>query len=117
MKKLVSAYPEYADKESLNCTIQVTEACTLACKYCYQYEKTPARMSLETAKKAIDRLFLDYGKTHAIMVLDFIGGEPFLEADLIEKSIDYWIDQCIIHKHEVPWYKFFRLSICSNGTE
>lgn len=108
---------DYPDKQAISITLQVTEACTLACKYCYQHEKTPARMSWETCKKAIDRIFIDYKDTHFAVVLDFIGGEPFLEPELIDKATDYWFYKCIKHRKEVPWYLYSRFSICSNGTE
>ena len=37
-------------------TFQVTDACNLACTYCYQINKKTRRMSFETAKLAIDKL-------------------------------------------------------------
>ena len=37
-------------------TFQVTDACNLACTYCYQINKGTRRMSFETAKLAIDKL-------------------------------------------------------------
>lgn len=96
-------------------TIQVTEACTLACKYCYQHNKTPKVMSLDTAKKFIDRLFEDYGKDYFAVVLDFIGGEPLLQANLISDIVDYWYYKCIMEN--IEWGMLSRFSICSNGTE
>lgn len=107
----------FPDKQTIEVTFQVTEACTLACKYCYQYEKTPARMTWEVAKKGVDRLFEDYKDTHYTVILDFIGGEPFLEPELIMKIVDYWEYQLIMHMDEVPWYLYYMYSICSNGTD
>ena len=37
-------------------TFQVTDACNLACKYCYQINKGTRKMSFETAKKFVDYL-------------------------------------------------------------
>ena len=37
-------------------TFQVTDACNLACTYCYQINKGHRSMSLETAKKFVDYL-------------------------------------------------------------
>ena len=62
-------------------------------------------------------IFIDYKDTHFAVVLDFIGGEPFLEPELIDKATDYWFYKCIKHRKEVPWYLYSRFSICSNGTE
>ncbi len=102
-------------------TLQVTDKCNLACSYCYQINKGVRRMSLETAKKFIDLLltgekgfsnYVDPSFSPAI-VLEFIGGEPFLEIELIDKVCDYFVDKAIELRH--PWAKNFRFSICSNG--
>ena len=108
---------KYPNKEVIEATVQVTEGCSLACTYCYQHDKTPLKMSFETGKKYIDVLFKDYAKTHFAVVLDFIGGEPFLEPKLIRELVDYWYYKCIMEMDNVPWYKYIRFSICSNGTE
>lgn len=72
-------------------TFIVTKDCQLACKYCYLVGKNnKERMSFDVAKKAIDyifahpELFPEEG-----VFFDFIGGEPFLEIDLIEQICDY----------------------------
>lgn len=108
---------KYPGLETIEATVQVTEGCSLACTYCYQHDKTPAKMSLETGKKYIDTLFNSYNKTHYSVILDFIGGEPFLEPQLIKELVDYWYYKCIMEMDNVPWYKYIRFSICSNGTE
>lgn len=74
-----------------NITFIVTKDCQLACKYCYLVGKNEKeRMSWETAKAAIDYI-LDREKEfpQESVVWDFIGGEPFLEIDLIDKICDY----------------------------
>ena len=72
-------------------TFQACDDCCLNCSYCYQIHKTKNRMSLDTAKKVIDCLFDNgliekyYPKdNYTGIVLDFIGGEPLLEVDLID---------------------------------
>lgn len=96
-----------------NFTFQVTEACSLECKYCYQIAKTAKRMSFDTAKRIVDRLYDDdNGKSEAI-ILEFIGGEPLLEVELIDKIIDYFTYQGILRCHR--WATYFMVSICSNG--
>jgi radical SAM peptide maturase (CXXX-repeat target family) len=96
-----------------NFTFQVTEACSLNCTYCYQIAKTKKRMSFETAKKIVDRLYNDdNGKSEAI-ILEFIGGEPLLEIELIDKIIDYFMLQGVLRNHR--WATYFMVSICSNG--
>ena len=74
-------------------TFIVTKDCQLACKYCYLVGKnTQERMSWETAKKAIDYILDNEYESNFnfdSVVWDFIGGEPFLEIDLIDKICDY----------------------------
>ena len=102
-------------------TFQVTDACNLACTYCYQKNKKTRRMSFETAKLAIDKLlsgedgFGEYINPifSPAIILDFIGGEPFLEIELIDKIVDYFRERAIILDH--PWANNFIISICSNG--
>lgn len=102
-------------------TFQVTDKCNLACTYCYQINKSTRRMKIEDAKLAVDKLlsgadgFHDYinpEKSPGI-VLEFIGGEPFLEIELIDQIVDYFREQAIRLNH--PWANKFCISICSNG--
>jgi sulfatase maturation enzyme AslB (radical SAM superfamily) len=84
----------YSDKINENfkvrtITFQVTEDCCMACTYCYQHNKTKNKMTFEIAKKFIDDLLNDkYDNINTLntftVIFDFIGGEPFLEIDLIE---------------------------------
>lgn len=122
-------YPELiTDKEdkkkvlSRTVTFQVTDKCNLACTYCYQINKGERRMKFEDAKKLIDMLlegderlagYIDTSFSPAI-ILEFIGGEPFLNIELIEKICDYFFDKAIEMCH--PWATMFCISICSNGT-
>lgn len=102
-------------------TIQVTEDCNLRCSYCYQHHKTKNQMSFQTAKEFID-LILDSDErsnsyitsTQSIgAIIDFIGGEPWLEVELIDKVSRYFIAECFRRRH--PWATRFMFSICSNG--
>ncbi len=76
-------------------TLQVTQQCNLRCAYCafsgiYEKNRTHSgkRMSLETAKKAID-FFLDRSTEKPEITIGFYGGEPLLEFDLIQKTVTY----------------------------
>jgi len=105
-----------------NLTMQVTEACNLRCSYCYQHAKSPERMSWETARQFIDMVLASDERMAPYMrsrecpgvVLDFIGGEPFLEIDLISDICDYFIRRMIELDH--PWLNRFRFAISTNGT-
>ena len=74
-----------------NITFIVTKDCQLACKYCYLVGKNSSeRMTWDVAKAAIDYILCheeDFPE-HSV-VWDFIGGEPFLEIDLIDRICDY----------------------------
>ena len=97
-------------------TFQVTEACTLACKYCYQHDKSPRVMTFDMAKQFIDVLFRDGKDRYFALILEFIGGEPFLQPQLIEKIIEYFDYKCIMEENW-EWGALTRFDICSNGTE
>lgn len=102
-------------------TFQVTDGCNLCCSYCYQTNKGKRKMSFETAKKMIDMLFDNDEKLDGYITLenspginiDFIGGEPFLEIELIEQICDYFLDEAIRRKH--PWALRHKFTITSNG--
>ena len=102
-------------------TFQVTDRCNLACKYCYQINKSTRRMSLDTAKKFVDLIltgdkgmeeFLNLKDTPTV-IFEFIGGEPFLEIDLISDICEYIFDKMVELDH--PWLSTYAISICSNG--
>ena len=76
-------------------TFQVTDACNLACTYCYQTHKGTRRMPFSIAKQFIDNLFDNKYCNYIDMqmsgiILEFIGGEPLLEFELIDKIIEYF---------------------------
>lgn len=98
-----------------NITFIVTKDCQLACKYCYLVGKNEKeRMSWDVAKRAIDYI-LDREKefTEESVVWDFIGGEPFLEIDLIDKICDYLKTEMYRRNHH--WFESYRFSFSTNG--
>lgn len=108
--------------QTLQITFQITDNCNLQCSYCYQILKNKHKMSFETAKNFIDLLmennsstqrYVDINKSDAV-ILDFIGGEPFLEIDLIDKIIEYFITKVIEKNH--PWQYNWIIAMTSNGT-
>lgn len=68
--------------------LTVTESCNIKCSYCYEHNKTKKKMSFETAKKIIDYEFSLNDGFDEIEV-NFFGGEPFLEFELLKKIHDY----------------------------
>lgn len=74
---------------SFSPTLCVTHRCNLSCVYCYQTEKNSGRMTLDTAKKCIDDIFLQIPEGTELIEISFIGGEPLLEMDLIRNIYEY----------------------------
>ncbi len=72
------------------------------------------KMSFETAKKCVDFILshTEYFNEGSV-IWDFIGGEPFLEIDLIDKICDYIKLQMFTLNH--PWFDSYRFSFSSNG--
>lgn len=98
-----------------NITFIVTKDCQLACKYCYLVGKnTKERMSWDTAKSAIDYILDNQQEFPEVAVVwDFIGGEPFLEIDLIDKICDYIKQELFKRNHK--WFNSYRFSFSTNG--
>lgn len=106
---------EWGEGEAQSLTFIVTEDCNLRCKYCYITHKSKGKvLRLETAKKFIDYVLTDKRfHREKYVILDFIGGEPLLEPQLIEDICDYFK----IRAYEVgsPWYWRYRINIGTNG--
>lgn len=96
-------------------TFIVTKDCQLACKYCYLVGKNEKeRMSFEVAKTAIDYILSNEIDFHEESVTwDFIGGEPFLEIDLIDQICDYIKTEMYRLNHH--WFNSYRFSFSTNG--
>lgn len=112
IKERQSAWQEGRAK---NITFIVTKDCQLACKYCYLVGKNETeRMSWEIAKAAVDYVLShpeDFDEES--VVWDFIGGEPFLEINLIDKICDYIKTEMFRLNH--PWFNSYRFSFSTNG--
>lgn len=117
---------KYVDKDPKatcrNITFQVTDDCCLKCSYCYQGHKGHAMMSKETGKRIVDLLFklYDENKENSVInhhtygiILDFIGGEPFMNVEVMDYIVDYFIEQCLEKDH--IWLTNFRISLSTNG--
>ena len=114
IKEQSSSWQEGAAKDI---TFIVTKECQLACKYCYLVGKNKyERMSFDTAKAAVDYI-LD--REHEPMfaqesvIWEFIGGEPFIEIDLIDKICDYI--KLELYRRQHHWFNSYRFSFSTNG--
>lgn len=96
-------------------TFIVTKDCQLACKYCYLVGKNvKERMQWPIAKQAVDYILqreADFPEES--VVWDFIGGEPFLEIELIDKICDYIKTEMFRLNHH--WFNSYRFSFSTNG--
>lgn len=113
---------QYKEKSSIwqggvakSITFIVTKDCQLACKYCYLVGKnTKERMTWDIAKRAVDYILENESEfEEESVVWDFIGGEPFLEVDLIDKVCDYIKTEMYRRNHH--WFNSYRFSFSTNG--
>ena len=106
---------EWQSGKAKNITFIVTKDCQLACKYCYLVGKNDKeRMSWDTAKEAIDYILgheTDFPEES--VVWEFIGGEPFLEIELIDRICDYLKVEMFRRGHH--WFDSYRFSFSTNG--
>lgn len=115
MDKIKDSSKSWRQEDSKNVTFIVTKDCQLICKYCYLVGKnTHERMTFETAKRAVDYLLdsPEHSKEPAV-IFEFIGGEPFLEIDLIDRVCDYIKTQLFLRNHH--WFNAYRFSFSTNG--
>lgn len=114
---------EYNTEESRcrNITFQVTDDCCCACTYCYQGHKGHRMMSKDVAKRGVDLLFEMYDRNEGTfinhgtkaIILDFIGGEPLMNIEIIDYICEYFMSECLRRNH--PWTYTWRASMISNG--
>lgn len=91
----------------------ISQACNLACKYCYAqqggYGENQKLMTFDTLKKAIYRALELYPE--GIRRIQFFGGEPLLNFELMKKGIEWIITHFENINLEIPSF-----TIVTNGT-
>lgn len=115
METIKDKQKDWQEGMAKNITFIVTKDCQLACKYCYLVGKNEKeRMSWDVAKKAIDYILShEEDFKEESVVWDFIGGEPFLEIDLINKICDYLKTEMFRRNHH--WFNSYRFNFSTNG--
>jgi len=92
--------------------LHVAHTCNLTCDYCFaregQYHGDRALMSYEVGKQALDFLIANSGERRNLEV-DFFGGEPLLNWDVVKKLLAYGRSQ------EEKFGKRFRFTLTTNG--
>lgn len=112
---LGTPFAPWKDGDVKSITFIVTEDCQLRCKYCYITGKNPGKsMSLDVAESAVD-YFLDHPDIfpESSVVWEFIGGEPFLEIEVIDQLTDYI--KIAMFKRNHKWFNSYMLGISTNG--
>ncbi len=69
---------------SLTLTLCLTQDCNLRCRYCYAGRKQRRAMTRETATRAIDIALAEALHNGSSLDLNFFGGEPLLEWELLK---------------------------------
>lgn len=115
METIREKNPSWEEYASKSITFIVTKDCQLACKYCYLVGKnSKERMTWEVAKQAIDYILAhEEDMQEPSVIWDFIGGEPFLEIDLIDRICDYLKTEMFRRNHH--WFNSYRFSFSTNG--
>ena len=92
--------------------LHVAHDCNLSCTYCFagegEYHGPRGLMSFETGKRALDFLIENSGTRHNLEV-DFFGGEPLMNWDVVKKLVAYGREQ------EKKYNKKFRFTVTTNG--
>ncbi len=92
--------------------LHVAHDCNMICTYCFGEQGTFAGskclMSLEVGMKAIDHLIANSGSRRNLEI-DFFGGEPLMNFEVVKKLVDYGRDQ------EKQFNKNIRFTITTNG--
>ena len=92
--------------------LHVSHDCNLRCKYCFasqgDFHGERLLMDLETGKAAIDFLLENSGNRRNLEV-DFFGGEPLMNFDLVKKLVEYGDER------EKEYGKNFRWTLTTNG--
>lgn len=92
--------------------LHIAHDCNLACRYCFaeegEYKGRRALMSFEVGKQALDFLIANSG-TRRNLEVDFFGGEPLMNFDVVKQLVAYGREQEKIHD------KNFRFTLTTNG--
>lgn len=92
--------------------LHIAHDCNLRCKYCFadggEYMGKREFMSAEVGKKAID-FVIAQSKNRRNIEIDYFGGEPLMNFDVVKEITEYAKEQGKIHNKE------FRFTITTNG--
>lgn len=106
-------FAEYAVASPIKAMcLHIAHDCNLRCKYCFastgDFGVGRKLMDYDTGKAAIDFL-LEKSCNRKNLELDFFGGEPLMNFDVVKKVVEY------ARKKEKEFGKTFRFTITTNG--
>ena len=94
--------------------LHIAHDCNLACRYCFaeegEYHGKRDLMSYEVGRQALDFLIANSGNRRNLEV-DFFGGEPLMNWEVVKKLVEYGREQEKIHD------KKFRFTLTTNGVQ
>jgi uncharacterized protein len=97
--------------------IYTSNRCNLKCSYCYVDGEKEVINTKENIDKYLDILFTSpYTKDREGIVIDFIGGEPFIEMDLIEHTVESFFHKVKQYNHHWGKCGKFHMYATTNGT-
>lgn len=112
--KVGKAVPSWKDGSAQTITFIITEDCNLRCKYCYiTHKASDKKMNFKTAQLFIDYILTEDFKREEAVIIEFIGGEPLIEIELIDQICDYF--KLKTFEMDLDWHWNYRISICTNG--
>ena len=92
--------------------LHVAHDCNLKCNYCFasqgDFNGEKLLMTLEVGKKAID-FIVEQSKDRQNLEVDFFGGEPLMNFDVVKELVDY------ARSKEKSHHKKFKFTITTNG--
>ncbi|MBE6644838.1 MAG: thioether cross-link-forming SCIFF peptide maturase [Ruminococcaceae bacterium] len=110
-EKLAYSYKNNSNVIKAMC-LHIAHTCNLNCSYCFasqgKYQGERALMSYEVGKRAFDFLVEKSG-TRRNLEVDFFGGEPLMNWDVVKKLVAY--ARSIEKEHN----KNFRFTLTTNG--
>ena len=106
--------PEMKNRQSVvkAMCLHIAHDCNMDCQYCFagkgEYSGEKGLMSYEVGKRAFDYLIENSG-TRKNLEVDFFGGEPLMNFEVVKKLVAYGREQEKLHD------KNFRFTLTTNG--
>lgn len=124
----------FKQRDSFSVSLNTTEDCNLACKYCYEINKKRKTLSIQTAKDFIDLLLRDDDPCDVAsrkkaqllssptlydsITFDLIGGDALMKPKLCDEILTHIANRLYTWNtpNAIKWRKNWRVSISTNGT-